>query len=212
MDYTNPKILDMLKERIETNRLLGLIGERKKKGETSDKILKTIENMASKREGMEFDELIIDMDLGFRTMMEFEIENNSSSLAKDVRLILPGDGVAEIVEHMGGKPPKKIDWSDQLPLGDIRPKAKLGAKVWPKSMILASFNLTNPAIVHSGGTGRVMEAHRFYGRGADLAEWFIVRGLIFQVISASVVLTIIVMIIWFALRRGYIVIRPTKRP
>lgn len=149
---------------------------------------------------------------GLRTMMEFEIGNNGSSLAKDVRLILPGDGVAEIIEHLGGKPSKKIDWSDQIPLGDIRPNAKLGVRVWPKSMIFASFNLTNPAIVHSGGTGKVMEVHGFYGWQADLAAWFVARGLIFQVISSAVALTIIIMIIWFAIRRGYVVLRPARHP
>jgi hypothetical protein len=212
-DHTNPQILDNLKERIETKKLLDLIETRKKKGETPDKILQAIKTAVSKKELGEFDDLIIDMDFsGLRTMMEFEVGNNGSSLAKDVRLILPGDGVAEIIEHLGGKQSKKIDWSDQIPLGDIRPKAKLGVKVWPKSMIFASFNLTNPAIVHSGGTGKVMEAHSFYGWDADLVAWFVARGLIFQVISAAVALTIIIMIVWFAIRRGYVVLRPAKHP
>jgi hypothetical protein len=210
MAYTNPKVLDTLKQRVETKKLLELIEARKKKGEKQDTILKGIETAVTEKDVGPFDDWIIDMDFGLRTMMEIEIENNGSSLAKDVRLILPGEGVAEIAERWASKPSKRIDWSDEIPLGDIRPKAKLGVRVWPKSIIFGSFNLINPAVVHSGGTGKVMELHSFYGWQADLATWFLARGLLFRAISISVGLTVIVIIIWFAIRRGYIVLRPAK--
>lgn len=212
--HINPKIRDMFEERIKTNSLLNFIESQKKKGETPNKILEHVKNMAvEEKDDKLFRNFDLEMSVG-RIIMIFNIKNDSSSLARDVKLILPGDGKAEVSE--GGivkTDSKRIDWSGQIPLGDVRPKGSLEVIVWPKSMLFADIDLVNPAIVHSGGTtGKLMELRSFYGWDADFVMWLLTRGRIFQVASISAVITLIVTLIWLAIRRGYIVLRPTKRP
>jgi hypothetical protein len=211
--HINPKIRDMFEQRIETKSLLNLIEAQKKKGETPNKILEQVKNMASEAEGDKlFRNLDLEMSVG-RVIMVFNIRNDSSSLGRDVKLILPGDGKAEVSEvGIVRTDSKRIDWSGQIPLGDVRPKGSLEVIVWPKSMLFADIGLVNPAIVHSGGTGKLMELRGFYGWDADLVMWLLNRGRIFQVALASAVITFIVILIWLAIRRGYIVLKPTKRP
>ena len=96
--HINPKIRDMFEERIETKSLLNLIEVQKKKGEAPNKILEHVKNMAGEEKADKlFRNLDLEMSAG-RIIMFFNIRNDSSSLARDVKLILPGDGKAEVSE------------------------------------------------------------------------------------------------------------------
>jgi hypothetical protein len=201
----------MFEQRIEKKPLLDLISTRQKKGEPANKIIDAINDIASGKDKF----LTLGLDMEFvlsRMMMVFQIKNDGLSLAREVKLVLPGEGQAEISEATGiSATAKRVEWSGQIPLGDIRPKGNIEVRVWPKSMLFANFDLINPAIVHAGGTGKIMELQGFYGWDADHVAWFLARGRAFHVIFAVVLVVGILTMLWWALRRGFIVLKPTKR-
>lgn len=197
----HPKIRDMMKERIETKFLSSLIDEQKKKGKSAKKILEAIETNISDNKKIQFD---VDLNLNqleLRPMILVKILNNGSQLARDVKLILPSKGIAEISEV--GLTEKTTDWSGQVLIGDIRPDARIEVKVWPESLYLPNLQLIKPAIVHSNGTGKLMEVHRLYGWDADVVAWFLTRTRTSRLVTFLILLTGIATVVWLAIRRRH---------
>lgn len=203
----NPKHRDMIKNRIESKIILDLITNRRQKGESSSNIVGAIEDILSE----EMSDLLLDLDLKMRhsPMIIFHIRNGGSSLAREVKLFLPGSGQADISESteygvVSSSSAKEIEWSGQILLGDIPPKGNLEVRIWPKDIFILEFN---PAIVHAGGTGKIMQLQNFYGWDADLAAWFIAKGRPFQVGVTVSLVAVFGAFFWFASRRGYINIK-----
>lgn len=206
----NPKHRDMIKGRIESKVILDLIKKRRQKGEPASKIVEAIEDILSE----EMSDLRLDLDLkiGHSTMIVFHIRNGGSSLAREVKLFLPGSGHADISESteygVVSTSAKEIDWSGHILLGDLPPKGHLQVRIWPKDIFISEFN---PTIVHAGGTGKIMQLQRFYGWDADLVAWFIAKGRPFQVGVIVALVAAFGAFFWFASRRGYIKIILSKK-
>jgi len=210
-DYISPRIRDMFHDRIETKTLLDSIKARRKKGESPNRILEAIEDSLSEaKENRIASDLEMDFSL-FRTMMVCTVVNDGSSLLREVKLVLPGEGQAEVSEKWASSQTKRLEWFGQVPLGDVRPKATVEVKVWFKTMLIGNIDFVNPAIVHAGGTGKVMELRSFYGWDVDAVAWFVARSLLFRVVIVASMITVLILLFWLAMRRGYIVLKPAKR-
>lgn len=203
----NPKLRDMIEAGIEKKTLLNIIKSRRQNNESPNKIIKAIEDIALDNNSDYF--LPLDLRFDSSDMIIFYIKNDSTSLARQVRLILPGEGQAEIKEpDVVGSTKKRVEWSEQILLGDIRPKGNLEVRIWPKDFFYIA---PNPAIVYAGGMGEIMQLQKFYGWDADLASWFLAAGRYFQVGVVVSFLAVILAIFWFASRRGHITINLRKK-
>lgn len=208
--YIHPRFIEMYEQRIENKSILDLISARRKKGDPPNKIIDAINDMASGKD--DFLKLGLEMEFALaRMMMVFHIKNDGSSLVREVKLVLPGEGQAEILEVGDiSLNAKRVKWIGQIPLGDIRPKGNIEVIVWPKVMLFGNIASTNPAIVHAGGTGKIMELQGFYGWDADLVAWFLARGHTFQIIFTVVLIAGVLAMFSCALRRGFIVLKPKR--
>jgi hypothetical protein len=202
----------MFDERIETKTLLGSIKARREKGELPTKILEAIEDIISEsKKDKIFDELDLNL-MTSRVVMFCTVKNDSTSLVREAKLVLPGEGQAEISEATIMSPEvKRLNWSGQIVIGDMRPKSTVEVKVWFKTIVMGNLNLVNPAVVYAGGTGEVMEVRGFYGWGADAATLFLSFSRPFLIAAVCIIIAGLVLLIWVAVRRGHIVMRPMKR-
>ena len=135
-DYVSPKIRNMFDERIETKTLLGSIKARREKGELPTKILEAIEDIISEsKKDKIFDELDLNL-MTSRVVMFCTVKNDSTSLVREAKLVLPGEGQAEISEATIMSPEvKRLNWSGQIVIGDMRPKSTVEVKegFWGRS-------------------------------------------------------------------------------
>jgi hypothetical protein len=209
--YLNPKIRESFDSRIRKDEIITSIEELKKKGNTPSQILEVIKKSDFPAKSP-FHGLELDQYAAFSPkILEFTIYNTGSDIARDVRLMLPGEGTAEICEQMAMtvSSPKRIDWVKDISLGDIRPQGVLRVLVWPKLTIAPNLSYIKPALIHSKGYGKIMEQHCYYGWGSDLAAWwFLSLGQMARIFLISVVVLIFGSLLNVACKRGYIVFKP----
>jgi hypothetical protein len=212
-DYSlNPKIKELYDSRIKKEALTFAIKEHKKKGESADKILTEIENSTILSKSF-FPNLELDQYTSFSPIViHFIIYNKGADIAREVKLILPGEGSALFRERaLVGTTPKSIDWTSEIPLGDLRPQATLEVSIWPKLMIAPNLASINPAIIHSKGIGKVFENRSFFGWGANCAFWFASHGVMTQAILLAALIFLVALPLFGAFKLGYIVLKPLKK-
>jgi hypothetical protein len=211
-DYVSPAIRNMIDQRIDTKTLLLSMKARKEKGEPPKKVLEAVEDMISQSKT---DSIVNEVDLNLtmsRTVMFCTVKNDSASLVREVKLLLPGEGQAEISElPMAGSGVKRVDWAGQRTICDMRPNSAMEVKVWLKGILFGDISLVNPAVVYVGGTGKVVELRNFYGSGADMAAWFMAHSRLFRVTVVCSILAVIGVLGLVAFRWGYIVLKPEKQ-
>lgn len=139
-----------------------------------------------------------------------EVTNNSGEVAKDVRLIIPGSGKADIsVRPLGSFDLSKsaVDWKQEIPLGSIPPNGRVQLLVWPDESLFLTFFGVNAGVVHDKGSGVVREAHEFFGWDADLVAWFLGQTAVTRYSLGLLALAILIAPVWLLRRRGYVVSR-----
>lgn len=206
-DYrVDPKTQELFEKAISGEYLSSLISRMRGKRETSGKILEAVENelKEDRVKGLAFGYLNI---LRPGTELRITVQNNGSEVAQDVRVILPGKGKAQV--HVRGiidLTTELIDWSRSIPLGDIPPKGVVLVNAWLDGMNLFELVPIRSALVHSKGGGTLREAYLFHGWGADIVHWYLELGSTLQVGSIVLVCAFFGLPIWFAMRRGYVVV------
>jgi len=211
--YLNPKIRELFNSRIRKAEIITSIEELKKKGKTSGEIIDDIKESEFPVKSP-FHTIELDQYASFvPKILEFNIYNKGPDIARDVRLMLPGEGTAEITEEMSmtSSSPKRIDWVNNISLGDVRPQGVLRVVAWPKMTLAPNLSYIKPALVHSKGYGKIMEQRSFYGWGADLAAWwFLSLGVIARIFFTSVLVFVFGLLLYLAWRRGYVVFKPKR--
>jgi len=136
------------------------------------------------------------------------ITNDSSSVAKDVKLVLPGMGMADIFEANlvrfdSGKPP--IEWNRELQIGTIPSHGRVDVLIWPDDVPLPSLTDENTAILYSDGSGSIRQMRHFYGWDADFVNWFLLQPGYFRYGSLLILMTGITgVVIWRKRRKQFL--------
>lgn len=206
----SPKYRLELQDGVSRKALLQLVQDAEKRGESATKILEAV------KKRIEPDSP--DLRLAF---LDFEsttnsaawhvaVTNSSNEAAKDVRLILPGSGKADLSEGRLGafdmkKPP--VEWKRELSLGTLAPNATIDALLWPDDALYLTFYGLNAGIVHDKGSGVVRQAHEFYGWDADLVAWFLAQSQVSRYLMAAGLFVALTVVMWFLRKQGFIGLR-----
>lgn len=203
----HPSVANELKESIAIDYLKSFISARREQKKAEPEILTDIEKELDDPTMRDIRVTRAQLRVLRSSELRVVIDNRGSEVARDVRLVLPDAGTAEIRESFGddGNP---VEWRGHVLVGDVRPGARVQVKVWPKDRWWTSVPSLKPALTHSGGSGRFLDVYSFYGPipafwakvvGLPIwAQWIL--GLAFVVLFAWTVRVL--------MRRGHIVLRP----
>jgi hypothetical protein len=198
--------------KINKDLLISGIQAKKKQGESAQAILNLIETSKLPEKSLfENFELMPYIDL--RPMqVTITVKNNGSDIARDVKLMFPGEGIAEVEEvAIASTTAKKISWNGKIPIDDIRPQGTVEIRIWPKAIIFPNLSNLNPTIIYSKGSVKVRDVRSFYGWDADLLFWFISLSMFLQAGLVVLFFTLIFGCLYIAWRRGHIVVKPNKK-
>jgi hypothetical protein len=145
-----------------------------------------------------------------RRWVQIDIFNFGSQTAAGVRVLMAGEGKAEIFEHHEQFSKSAIDWKNSVAIGDIRPGAHVVCRLW-NTNISSIFGANSPAVQYDKGTVTIRETRMFFGWDSDLVAFFLelpswlrwALGLGFVVVVFGLFVV--------AVRRGYIVLSPMKK-
>jgi hypothetical protein len=203
----SPDLRKRLQECTPRGDLNGLIAAGEEAKDAPEKTLETVKLRLSKPRDIND---VVMRDIGLpKKLFALEVINKSSSLAKEVRIVLPGTGSADVSETSYfdfSIPP--VQWKGELNVGTIRPRSTLHVLVWPSGGSSLDFYPLNAAVYHSTGGGTVRILRTFYGWDADLVAWFLDQSWEIRYGSAGAGLLTVALGFLLAWRRGHLVIRP----
>lgn len=210
--HLNPKIKELFIAKINKGLLISSIQAKKKQGESAQAILNLIETSKLPEKSL-FDNFELMPYTDLRPMqVTITVKNNGSDIARDVKLMFPGEGIAEVEEvAIASTTAKVISWNGNIPIDDIRPQGTVEIRIWPKAMIFPNLSNLNPTITYSKGSVKVRDIRSFYGWDADLVFWFISLSMFLQACLVVLFFTLIFGCLYIAWKRGHIVLKPIKK-
>lgn len=173
-----PNVRDRLKTSFTREDLTRIIEASEKRHDPETKTLSELKGAIGKPKS-DLDVAFLDLDSFLSsTAWHVTVTNHSGEVAKDVKLILPGSGKADVSESPFGffnarKQP--AEWKKELAIGTIPAHGRVDLLVWPDEGLLFSLTEQNMAVLHGDGSGIVRHMQHFYGRDADLIAWFVVQ-------------------------------------
>lgn len=199
-EYINPKIRKIFEGKISKAYLLDSIKARRAKNESPIKIIEAVEENLSNQKNVKLLDEIDLLLMRSKIVVLCTIKNDSKKLIREVQIMLPGEGQAELFSELRplGSGGKIKSWVHKLNVGDIRPNSSIDVMVWFDEMPFHSINSIKPAVIYAGGTVKVMETHKFYGFPADVAAWFISQSLFIRIVLICSLIGITTMIFWAA--------------
>ena len=143
-----------------------------------------------------------------KTFLRIAVVNDSSRVANDVKVVLPGAGKVRVFGGLMGMRRAPEDWKQEISLGSIAPGAGLVMEVWCDDPGVASLETERVAIVHRDGPGRVRYSQHFYGRDAEVVAWFLAQPTAVRYAVLGMAVLLLTLSFRHLVKRGYIAWRP----
>jgi hypothetical protein len=160
-------------------RVLNYIKDGHQKGLSDNQILKGIEDDLNSRPVTADQERQLGVEVTAGTMMySFVIWNHGGQVARNVQLVLAGQGRAQISEWPQFDPRALmfqtnapfIEWKHSIPIGDLPAKGVRAVRVWA-NYFYASFDPSVPQVTFDNGVASFWQVRNFWGPLADIAAW-----------------------------------------
>jgi hypothetical protein len=207
-----PKLRDELTTNIPRGDIKSMIDEGQKKKESPQKVLQSIKERVEKEDKLSSALFSLDALMN-STAWHITILNKSDEAAKDVRILFPGSGKADVIEGAIRRfdiDKKQIEWTKEIPIGSVPPNGTVQLLVWPEDA-LSSLLGVDIGLVHDGGSGVVRRWQKFYGWDSDFVAWFLAQSFVVRWVLTIIVALLIAVFVWKLYRRGHLVLRPPRR-